>query len=222
MSGLIDLLVGVYGWADNLDGQVGALLDSLHKSSLDGVSVYCVERTCRPVSEGLRNDILRRGFNVRRCPLPPLDTCREDTSKFCDWMVTNVGAAPWVTVSHFDVVFQGDYFGYVRSMHESADMIGNHHDGVVSVRREAYERCQVGFCGIDRMCVIRAGADVRVVPLDAPETSQEWRLICLDVGELLALRMHTLGLRHVWLSIGSDLGKSDLFSHARQGSGHGR
>ena len=48
----IDLIVGVYGWADTVDAQVTTLINSLHtKCNLVGVSVYFVERTVHPVSK---------------------------------------------------------------------------------------------------------------------------------------------------------------------------
>lgn len=219
---MIDLLVGVYGFVDTVEAQVVAFLRSLReKCDLTEVNVFCIERACQPVSELLRGTITSMGFQVRSCPLPIFRTSREDTSQFCDWMVLNCGDSSWFTVSHYDVTFYGDYFAYIRSLADTADMVGNHHDGIVSMSREAYRKCQLGFCGVDRLYAARPGNMVKVIPAGSPEAVGGEDILSLDVGDLLTLRVETLRLRHVWLRdehLG--LGKSALFEHSRGGSGH--
>lgn len=224
----IDFVMGVYGWANDITAQVVECLSSLQATcDLTGVVVSCVERVCQPVPGFLRDVIGRAGFVLRACPLPPFSNCLEDTSQFCNWMMDNVGDHPWVIISHFDMVFKGDYVRHVRSLMPAADMVGNHHDGVVAVKRDSYRRCGVGFHGIDgaSMCVVNDANLPRIIPDDTPKRVAPDRkhMIALDVGELLALRMRTLGLRHVWMQggrTGTDVGKSALFTHARMGSGH--
>ena len=232
MSGDIDFLIGIYGFAPDTDSRIISYLGNLcEKCNLDGVNVFCAERKCRPASDDLKTVVRSMGFSLLSCPLLPFSECREDTSQFCDWMVNNTGTAPWFIVSHFDVVFHADYIGYVRSLMHDADMVGNHHDGIVSVRRTAYHQCQLGFCGVDRFSICKnVHGEYWIAPNDYPYDGKDGaRCLSLDVGELLAIRMHTLSLRHVWLSrdddfrkdIRKDIGKSDLFTHTRLGSGHG-
>lgn len=205
-----------------MEGQVVDFLESLTTTcSLDGVIVTCVERSFRPISQNLKQALSSKKVRLRTCHLPQVNNCREDTSKFADWMVDNVGNAPWVIVAHFDVYFTGDYVTYVRSLIRSADMIGNHHDGMVAVRRTAYAECQVGFCGTDMMHVVQnQNGWAQILPRDSPHASVGHPVLSLDVGELLAIRMHTLGLRHVWYMKNGELGKSHYFEHMRQGSDH--
>lgn len=221
----IDLFVGTYSPTRDIEIQTLSFLDSLRTScDLKGVNVVVVERTQRRVSANVRSAVRLAGFQLRSCELPPAESSMEDTSRFTDWMV-RTGRCPWFIVSHFDVVFNGDYIQYVRD-NADYDMIGNHHDGIVAVKREAYDRCQVGFCGVGNLHLVHADYDVRIIPADHPESPTARPILSLDVGELLALRMCTLGMKHLLVCLDSGdrymfgEGKSNLFTHSRCGSGH--
>ncbi len=131
-------------------------------------------------------------------------------------MVDNCGSSPWFAIAHYDVEFNQDFLSYAKSLLPQADMVGNHHDGIVFVRREAYIQCRVGFTPLDCLRYIRHSYGGRIVSGERGRYTQ-----AMDVGELLALRMNFLGLRHILLHspIGGT-GKSDMFTHHRQGSGH--
>lgn len=222
MTPIADLVVGAYGFTHDTESQIAVFLADLReKCNLDGVEVSCVQRAHAILSGRLRDLIVGLGFYLHTCPLAPSDNSREDTSRFSDWMVQNIGHAPWVGISHFDIKFNGDYLSFVKAQMASASMIGNHHDGIVFVRREDYYRCQVGFCGIDGLAFQRVHTDAHIIPRNSPHGNTGECVLAMDVGELLALRMATLGLRHVWLQRGDSVGKSDLFVHTRRGSGHG-
>lgn len=226
----IDLFVGVYSPTRDIEKQILSFLYSLHNTcDLRGVNVFVVERTHRPTSVKVKDVAYSMGFQLSSCQLPPAASTMEDTSRFTDWMV-GIGKAPWFIVSHFDVVFNGSYTGYVRDNMQQAEMIGNHHDGIVAVKRGAYNSCQVGFCGVGNMHLINCDRDIRIIPADYPGAVVARPVLSLDVGELLALRMCTIGMRHLLIHRGSgnlyqngvvfDEGKSNLFYHARCGSGH--
>lgn len=220
----IDFLVGAYGFLDDTDTVVIEFLTKLkEKCNLDNVNVFCAEREHRPVGEALRNTIQTMGFHLLHCPLPPSSNCREDTSNFCNWMVDNASIAPWIIMSHFDVVFKGDYIEYVRSMMATTDMVGDHHNGIMAIRRESYDQCQVGFCGIDDYVIYKNGSgQFGILPRGAPCGGVDAGIaLAIDVGGLLSLRVAAIGLRHVWTTRGNVTGKSDLFVHTRRGSGHG-
>ena len=222
----IDLMVGMYSPTEDIEGQALSFLSSLHgMCDLDEVNVFVVERLHNPISAKVKDTAALMGFKLRKCLLPPAESSREDTSRFADWMA-GLGTAPWFIVSHFDVAFTGDYIQYVRDNMGTSDMMGNHHDGIMAVRRGAYNQCQVGFCGVGNIHLMNYGHDVRVMPADYPGANNHRPILSLDVGELLALRMCTLGMRHTLMSqfnrdglvIGE--GISNLFRHTRCGSGH--
>lgn len=193
---LVDLLIGLYGFGP-INGQVITCLMSMkEKCDLDRVRVVCIERTIRPVSAVLRGLIPNIGFELYRCPQPALKTCVDDTGSFCDWMVDNIGTAPWVTICHFDVVFTGDYTGFVKCVSPMVDMVGEHHNGAVTFRRTIYENCSAKFRDTD----VSVGCD--------------------DVGNLFALRAKESGARHLLLSNRNGKGKCNMFDHLRQGSYH--
>src|SRR5947207_2023857 len=106
----IDLLVGLYSFTTNIESQATTFLESLRsKCNLKDVNVICAFREHRPISKSLKTWIRSIGFEVRGCSLPAATNCQEDTSLFCNWMVDNLGSAPWVGISHYDVEFQSDY-----------------------------------------------------------------------------------------------------------------
>lgn len=221
----IDFMVCVMGNGDGLRRCLPAFFGSLYRLSLDGVRVCVVLRDCCPIPEDAMRMVESSPvvMEMHNCPLPSASNSCDDTAQVCDWMVRTVSTAPWFVVSHFDVVFSGDYIQFIRREMVAASMIGNHHDGVVAVSRRAYDECQVGFCRLDDFIVYRnSGEELKVAPRGSPFIGHDaGRCICLDVGELLALRMRTLGFNHYWLQRGGDYGKSELFRHTRRGSGHG-
>ncbi len=220
----IDLLVSVAGVNnDAIDQYLPLFLVSLNECSLDRVNIFLVTRDCLPVSKELSSLLEKSGYTVISCPLHRFNTVLEDTSVVCNWMMDNCGDAPWAIVSHFDVMFCGDYVGYLRTLMPDVSMIGNHHDGVVAINREAYRKCGVGFYGVDNLKVITNSAfEYHIVPKFPHERNDRLGFcLSLDVGELLALRMATLGFNQVLLrrkADFNDIGKSDYFTHYRDGS----
>lgn len=223
----LDFLVSVAGDDAALVAELTREFFSTLRSrcSLQKVNVFIVLRECWPVPKSVENELRGTGFQLRTCPLPKHHQRREDTSRVCDWMVQNVGSAPWFVVSHYDIVFHGDYVGYLRSVMPTADKIGSHHNGIVCMRRAAYQECQVGFCGIDSFGVVRNRDDGRlnVVPEGSLYIDRAAYEGCsqLDVDDLQDIRVRILGFRYVTIrkqSDPNDLGKSDLFSHIRDGS----
>lgn len=220
----IDLLIGAYGHGDHTETYVEKYLSSLcEKCDLTDVNVFCVERNHRPITETLRAKITGMGFQVRTCPNLPSNSCREDVSLYTDWMVENCSTSPWFVVSHYDVEFNGDYLKFVRDNAITADMVGRHHDGIMAVHRVVYKACRVGFCGLDNMRIHHNyHGELEILPANSMRaTGQMDRVLSLDVGELLELRVVTLGLRHILHSHPEHgLGKSVLFTHFRNGSEH--
>jgi hypothetical protein len=197
-------------------------LRSLHaKCSLGGLKIHLVKRACSPLSRALDELVEESGFAVLICPLDKFNDRLEDTSRVCDWMIGH-GGAPWFTVLHFDLEFLGDYFAWLRGVMPDFDMVGRHHDGVVSLRREAVREAQVGFCGAHNLRWMRDGGSG--VPLLVSSNNPILRgggtiALDLDVGDLMELRFGSLNMRQLWHKGGErDFGHSDLFVHYREGS----
>lgn len=226
MQQVIDLLVSVSG-DDNLlvSYYVPKFISSLKdKCNLKFINVFLVLRECLPVEEITRKLVYDSGFEVVSCPLPRADNCREDTSTVCNWMMDNCGKAEWAAISHYDIVFHSDYFKWVREVIPGVSIIGTHHDGIVVINRDDYRRCGVGFVGLDNMRAFYADGFWQITSEGHPKshTSNVQPVLSMDVGELLDVRMATLGMRRAWNMRGNEPGKSDYFTHQREGSGHGR
>lgn len=221
----IDLLVGAYGFAADIEQHMNTYMNSLQSHcNLQDVNIIFIERKCRPLSFELKTNIQQRGFTVVTSPLPVYDNVFEDTGQFCNWMVNNCVTSDWFGISHYDIVFKGDFISWVRQYTPLYSIIGDHHDGIVFVNYEDYQKCGVGFLTASDICTIPAGNDIRVVPTNYPHAEHGRRLLYLDVGELLSIRMNSLYMNHKRFyreSDINDIGKHDMFDHIRQGSGHG-
>lgn len=224
----VDLIVCIAGDEKGLRLYVPLFLDSLRQHcSLANVNVFIVLRECNMVPSDVYKVVKDSGFQILICPLPTyVGSCREDTSRVCDWMVENCGSSPWFVITHFDVQFKGDYIRWLRNHVGDVDMIGTHHDGIVAMSRSSYSQCQVGFAGVDNFSVHRNGNnDLYLVPgWHKVRTHDLGPCLCLDVGELLSLRVATLKMRHLWLNTcdhHEDMASGVcLFTHYRNGSGH--
>lgn len=222
----IDLLVNIAGENNEVVHHYALkfLRSLVGECDLQGVNVFIVTRECLPLADETMAAIeAYNRFETVVCPLPRTDNCMEDTGRVCNWMVDNCGEAPWVTISHYDVEFHKDYITHLRLLISTADMVGRHHDGIVSMRREAYRLCCVGFCGMREIgLLVNSSGEINIVPTNTPRSSDLIRpALSLDVGEVLELRMANLKLRHLWHrkeSDPDDIGKSDLFTHYRDGS----
>lgn len=226
----IDLLVSVTGIDNELvDRHTTRFLSSLaERCKLKSINTFLVLRECLPISDTLRGIIAKyTQFKVVNCSLPRLSNVQEDVAVSLDWMVENIGDAPWVCVCHFDVEFHADYFSYLRSkIQGGAVLVGRHHDGIFTFLRSAYKRCAVGFGVVSKFRIYRnSDKQLYIVAGSSPQYKNEDSEFCLslDVGELLELRANTLGFKHVWHTHERDpaeVGKSELFTHHRNGSGH--
>ena len=223
----IDVVVCVAGNNELLDAVVPMFLSSLRsKCNLENVRLFAVFRKQLPVSDVVRR-LLEFDFNIVEIDIPVRSHCREDASIVCNWMVDNLGSSPLVSVSHFDIVFHQDFFRWARSWmtgerNEGARMVGRHRDGIMLIDRDAYRKCGVGFIGIDNMRAVRDSCgQLRVVgmyePVDEryrqPGRENGEKLLSLDVGQLLELRMSTL-YQHCMFTSGG------IFTHIGNGSGH--
>lgn len=227
----IDLLVSIAGRDEELVlHNTTVFLHSLvDKCNLEGINVWLVFREHWPLSILTQETIgkYNNQFKTCICPLELSSNCCEDTGRMVDWMIDNVGNAPWVCISHFDIQFHADYFQYIRPfMQNGASMIGRHHDGICTLKRSVYKQCHVGFFGIDSFRIARnSDGQLYIVSANSPRYKDKTTEFCLslDVGELLELRIATLGLWQVWHSREtdpSDAGKSNTFTHYRNGSAH--
>jgi hypothetical protein len=223
----IDFLVCIAGYDNNsIEKHVPRFIDTLKsKCNLKGVNVFIVLRDCFPIPASVKDIIHNSGFTVKNCPISNPDEVGEDTSNTCNWMVSNIGNATWVGISHFDIEFEGDYFQYARSIMNNADIIGRHHSGIIMIRREAYNKTKVGFSTIGNLRIVKTRNnqydEYFITHKGSPSDRESEFCLSLDVGELIELRGATLGLRHIHYSKAndpSDTGKSDLFIHHRDGS----
>ncbi len=224
----IDLLVSISG-DDNKVVEVYTTLflkSLVDNCNLEGINIFFVLRQFNNISDSLRSIISNYDkIKVHTCPITKYPNCREDTSRVCEWMVDYLSVSPWFCISHYDIEFCGDYFRYVRSLLKDVDMIGRHHDGICVVRKSAYKECNVGFSGIDYFKVLRnTESELEIIssnrPLNKSKLNTE-NCLSLDVGQLLELRLNSLGFKHLWHTKrldANDIGKSDLFIHHRGAS----
>jgi hypothetical protein len=140
-----------------------------------------------------------------------------NTSQTMQFMMDNCGDEDWVIISHYDLMFKGDFIGFIKNnISENVGQIGEHQFGAVAYNRKAYCESGVKFCSFSG-AVIGGGNklshlnDTRIKGKGMPEI---WGW---DVAELYTIEVQSRG----WQLIAVPE-NNNYYEHQRSGSNYNK